>query len=373
MLNNKIIFVSAVADFKGGAEKCLQQFMSNPSISPRLVVPSEGELSSYARAHSIPVDVVDFGRVNEVKRPFKLSAIVYAGIDAFKVSRRINKLAKHYGIACIHSNGLKTHGILSLPSTFNRIPVLCHIHDIPYTLKEKLFWRFLSLSCKRLVLVSRHCWGSKKIPKNVSLMPNGINVQSQALSDKKLTSTLLSIGFVGRIHPYKGLHLAVKWLAAARQKGFQFQFHIRGEAAASEQGYEQMVRKLIDDNGLKDSCFFEGRINAYSKVYAGLDITLMPSVVAEPFGLVAIESFDQGVPCIAYPSGALPSIIEHGQSGYLCENEEGFIASLTELVSSEEKYNGIRKSAHERLKSFYSLDSLYLALNKEYTAIACAE
>lgn len=364
----KVMFVSAVADFKGGAETCLKQFMSNPDVSPMLIVPSEGELARYARERSIPVDVVDFGLVNDIRRPFKLCSIFLACIDVYKANRKINKLAKDSGADCIHSNGLKTHGILAFPVRFNRVPVICHIHDIPYTAKEKLFWRFLAFFCHRLVLVSRHCWGAVQIPKNASIVPNGIKPSTQDLTNRQLKDEL-SIGFVGRIHPHKGLALAIEWLSLARSHGFRFQFYIRGEAAVSDREYEQHVRKLIEDNGLADVCHFEGRIEDYSKVYSELDITLMPSVVAEPFGLVAIESFDQGAVCFAYPSGALPSIIEDSISGYLCETADEFVIALKDLTSDPEKYNQLRNDAFNRLQSNYSISTVYNALNDIYRSV----
>jgi len=364
----KVVFVSAVADFKGGAEKCLQQFMLNPKVSPLLIVPEEGELSEYAKQQDIPVKIVAYGRVNDVHRPFKLAALFYAGIDALKASWKIKRFAKNIDADCIHSNGLKTHGILSLGYFFSRIPVICHIHDIPYTSKERLFWKYLSWTTKRLLLVSKYCWINDSLPKNVKVIPNGIVISQKSLLQKSFENEI-KIGFVGRIHPHKGLHLAIEWLIAAKAAGIKFQFFIRGEAALAEHEYLNQIKQTIFDAGLNDYCHFQGRILDYDKVYANIDISLMPSIIAEPFGLVAIESFDNGVPCFAYPSGALPTIIEHGKSGYLCKHPADFVESLFSLLTSVNHYNQIRTQAHEQLNNKFSLVSLYKKLDKEYASI----
>jgi glycosyltransferase involved in cell wall biosynthesis len=364
----KVVFVSAVADFKGGAEKCLQQFMLNPMLTPILIVPALGELSIYAEQHNITVEVIDYGCVNNVRRPFKISAIFYAAIDAIKVSWQIKRLAKHVGAVCIHSNGLKTHGILSVGWLFGCVPVICHIHDIPYTSKERFFWKYLSWTTKRLLLVSKYCWVNDSLPKNASVIPNGIAISQKSLLQKSFENEI-KIGFVGRIHPHKGLHLAIEWLIAAKAAGIKFQFFIRGEAAPAEHEYLNQIKQTILDAGLNDYCHFQGRILDYKKVYSSIDITLMPSVIAEPFGLVAIESFDNGVPCFAYPSGALPSIIEHGKSGYLCENSTEFVKSLRSLLANNNNYNQIRTQAHEQLIEKFSIKSLYNNLNKEYERV----
>ncbi len=363
----KVMFVSAVADFKGGAETCLKQFMSNPNITPVLVVPEEGELSRYAEQKSIATEIVSLGCVSEVRRPFKLSSLFDAGVDAIKVGRKINKLAVKLGVDCLHSNGLKTHGILAISRLFSRVPLICHIHDIPYTGKEKLFWRFLGLMCNRLLLVSEHCWPGV-LPPNAETIPNAIDVKDDTLNEKIIPS-VLSIGFVGRIHPYKGLDQAILWLARAKEAGLEFRFYIRGEAAPSEKEYEKSVRALIAAHNLTEFCFFEGRVQGYDQVYQGLDMILMPSVVDEPFGLVAIESFDQAIPCFAYPSGALPSIIEHEVSGYLCKSPDDFLKSLEHLLKDQESYNFIRLNAHERLKKFYAINTLHQKLGIEYVRV----
>lgn len=369
----KVMYVAAVADFKGGAEKCLQQFMENPSVEPVLVVPAEGELSLFAKRHSIPVYVIDFGMVNRVRRPFKLNAIFSAGIDAIKVAWKIKRLAKNLNVDCIHSNGLKPHGMLALGRFFGSVPVICHIHDIPYTTKEKIFWRLLALSCQRVLLVSEHCWVSNKLPKNATIVANGIAVSNDSLIEQIEAfgdgDKPIRLGFVGRIHPYKGLHLAIEWLEAARQLGVNCKLYIRGEAAPAEAKYLSEIKRSIDEKGLTEFCAFEGKVSGMDKVYADIDIILMPSVVAEPFGLVAIESFDKGLPCFAYPSGALPSIIEHGKSGFLCENSRDFVTSFKTLLASADAANNIRKNAHNRLKTHYSVQKLYESLNHEYLLI----
>ena len=39
----------------------------------------------------------------------------------------------------------------------------------------------------------------------------------------------------------------------------------------------------------------------------------------EPFGMVVVEALSCGTPVIAYKRGAMPEIIQHGKTGFLCE------------------------------------------------------
>jgi glycosyltransferase involved in cell wall biosynthesis len=365
----KVLFVSAVADFKGGAEKCLVQFLQNPSVEPILIVPGYGQLTVFAEKNNIPFYVISFGNVSKIKRPLKISSSLYALRDAISISKNIMRLASELQVDCIHSNGLKTHGILALSNLFTKTPVICHIHDIPYTLKERLFWWFLFLLTNKLLLVSEFCSGSLNInSEKINVIPNGLAVSKGILNVTELPD-VIRIGFIGRIHPNKGLHIALNWLVEAKSAGINFVFSIRGEAAENDADYLSSIKQYVVDNNLSDCCSFEGKVEDYDELYKDLDVVVMPSIIDEPFGLVAIESFEQGVPCIAYPSGALPKIIVHGQSGFLCRTGEEFILSFTQLFSDLSFYNTTRLNAYNRVLSEFSLDSLYVKLNDVYSSI----
>ena len=51
---------------------------------------------------------------------------------------------------------------------------------------------------------------------------------------------------------------------------------------------------------------------------------LNPILFHESFGLTTIEALSCGTPVISYAMGALPEIIKHGETGFLCKNYEEF-------------------------------------------------
>ncbi|NNF56167.1 MAG: glycosyltransferase, partial [Acidimicrobiales bacterium] len=51
----------------------------------------------------------------------------------------------------------------------------------------------------------------------------------------------------------------------------------------------------------------------------------------EPFGLVMIESMAAGTPVIALNNGSVPEIIEHGRSGFICENLDEMVQAARSL------------------------------------------
>jgi len=61
------------------------------------------------------------------------------------------------------------------------------------------------------------------------------------------------------------------------------------------------------------------------------DALLFPIDWPEPFGLVMIEAMACGTPVIAYRSGSVPEVVEHGVTGFIVENEEQAVAAVHRL------------------------------------------
>jgi len=61
-------------------------------------------------------------------------------------------------------------------------------------------------------------------------------------------------------------------------------------------------------------------MNRKRRLLGEANCLLIPSLVAETSSLVAMEALAAGTPVIAYRTGALPEIVEHGRTGYLVSN-----------------------------------------------------
>ena len=55
---------------------------------------------------------------------------------------------------------------------------------------------------------------------------------------------------------------------------------------------------------------------------------LAPSMVAETSSLVAMEAMACGTPVVAFPSGALPELIDHGRTGFLVHDAKEMAAAI---------------------------------------------
>lgn len=99
--------------------------------------------------------------------------------------------------------------------------------------------------------------------------------------------------------------------------------------ADHERYFEEQVRPRLMEQGSVDHRFL-GALTAAERheMLARARCLLHPTRAQETSSLVAMEALAAGTPVIAYPSGALPEIVEHGVTGFLVENVQEMAGAL---------------------------------------------
>lgn len=101
---------------------------------------------------------------------------------------------------------------------------------------------------------------------------------------------------------------------------------------------------------------FAGPVSGARKraLIAGARCLLVPSTVAETSSLVAMEALACGTPVIAYPSGALPEIVEDGRTGLLARDPLEMARAIARVgaidprdcrEAAERRFDGARAAA----------------------------
>ena len=165
---------------------------------------------------------------------------------------------------------------------------------------------------------------------------------------------------LARICPEKGQHFA---LEAAHAAGVTLL--IAGEVfpyPAHTDYFASKVRPLLD-RGRK----FLGAVGFARKrrLLAAARCVLIPSLAPETSSLTAMEAAASGTPVIAFPSGALAEIVEHGRTGFLVN---GVAEMADSIVRAEEiEAEECRRVARTRF-SLERMTAQYLALYQRLAA-----
>jgi len=120
--------------------------------------------------------------------------------------------------------------------------------------------------------------------------------------------------FVGRISPEKRVDRAIE---IAKRTGMKLK--IAAKVSVPDQPYfEQEIEPLLEHHLVE----FVGEVGEEEKdeLIGNAVAFVFPIDWPEPFGLVMIESMACGTPVITYAEGSVPEVIDHGVTGFICDN-----------------------------------------------------
>lgn len=205
----------------------------------------------------------------------------------------------------VHLHGIDFHTYLPQAD----VPVLVTLHLPPEWYAPEVFRLDRKNTWLHCVSHSQH----QRCPANASLLqpiPNGISLITCRPGRRKHRYAVA----LGRICPEKGFEEA---LAAADLAGLPL--IVAGQLYRYPE-HEAYFRERVEPNLNGNTGHrYIGPIGPERKrrLLAGARCLLNASTAPETSSLVAMEALACGTPVIAYPSGALPEIVRHGETGYL--------------------------------------------------------
>ncbi len=131
----------------------------------------------------------------------------------------------------------------------------------------------------------------------------------------------LTIGFLARFVPEKGLHLLVDaFIRLVQSKEFpDLRLVAGGYFSHAYETYIDGIRKTIKSNGLEDCIQLLGTLERPQKLgfFKQIDVFSVPATYREPKGISILEALASGVPVVQPDHGAYPEWVNATQGGLL--------------------------------------------------------
>jgi glycosyltransferase involved in cell wall biosynthesis len=161
--------------------------------------------------------------------------------------------------------------------------------------------------------------------------------------------------FLGRIHPDKGVHLAIE---VARRSGRRL---IIAGIVQDETYFHERIEPHLDGQ----TAHYIGPVDVPGKnrLFAAARALLHLNTIPERFGLVLAEANSAGVPVIAMDLGSCREVVEDGQTGFLVSTPEQAVHALGRLAGID------RRACRHRVEKHFSIAAMVAAYEHVYARI----
>ncbi len=180
---------------------------------------------------------------------------------------------------------------------------------------------------------------------------NGIDLSLYPLQESRGDELI----FLGRIHPDKGVHLAIE---VSRLSGLPL---LIAGIIQDEEYFRERVKPHLDNRRIS----YIGPVGVAGKneLFARARALLHLNTIPERFGLVLVEANAAGVPVIAMDSGSCREVIEDGNTGFLVNTVEEAAEVLQRLGEIDSN------TCRERVQQCFSIDTMVVAYEQVYKKI----
>src|SRR5690242_8782560 len=179
---------------------------------------------------------------------------------------------------------------------------------------------------------------------------NGIDLSLYPLQEQSGPELI----FLGRIHPDKGVHLAI---ATAQQSGLPLL--IAGIIQDRTYFREQVEPHLDQTIRYIGPVDVAGKNQLFARARALLHLNTIP----ERFGLVLAEANAAGVPVIAMDLGSCREVIREGETGFLVDGADAAVQTLKRIGEID------RAACRRRVQQCFSIETMVKAYEKVYATI----
>lgn len=166
------------------------------------------------------------------------------------------------------------------------------------------------------------------------------------------------IGFAGRLVPTKGAHVLLEAFGRVAQELPDARLILAGDGPE-----RTSLERAARARGLEGKVEFSGRMapDELADRFREVAVHVVPSLWAEPFGIVAVEAMMRGQPVIASGAGGLAEIVVHGETGLLVppNDPRALAGAMLELLQNPQRALRMGDAAYRRALGEFTLERFY--------------
>ncbi|MBP5841815.1 glycosyltransferase family 4 protein [Lactiplantibacillus plantarum] len=330
----KILYLHAGAEMYG-ADKILLELVEGidkTKFEPLVILPEKGLLVDELLKRKIDVRVMPYPIVRrKYFTPWGMLRFLFTYLCyAIKLTR----IVRAENIKVVHVNTTAVWEGVWI-RVFSRSKIVWHVHEIithPAIVYRVVCFLLQHFSDKVITVseaTKQHLLEGKIIePSKIEVVRNGIDgnlvVSKDDTSFRRklgLNENIVVIGMVGRINAWKGQTDFLQAVVPVLENSAETFAVIVGSPYRGEEERLNMLIQEIDSLPEKISSRikiipFQREV---SKVYALIDIFVLPSTSPDPFPTVALEAMANGLPIVGYAHGGVTEMVEDNETGYLVE------------------------------------------------------
>lgn len=181
----------------------------------------------------------------------------------------------------------------------------------------------------------------------------------------------LVIGMVGNIKEWKGQDVVIRATARLRERWPGLRCLLVGDTALEDKYFEDRIRILVNELGVDANIIFTGYQASVADYMNAMDVVIHASITPEPFGRVLLEAMALKKPLIGANAGAVPEIIQHGETGMLSSpgDDQMLARYIEELLQNPSHARAMGEKGYQRLIQEFGIKSNVLGTQALYERI----
>lgn len=269
----------------------------------------------------------------------------------------------------IHCHGAKANMFGVLVKKLRSIPVMTTVHSDPkldymgMPLKQATYGFINAIALRNMDYYMAVAGKMEQNliergfdPQRIFTIYNGLDF-SEAKNEPrppKEESEDIVVGIAARLTPIKDIGTVIRSFAIAYEKNRKLKLLIAGTGED-----EKDLKKLARDLKIQHRVDFVGWISDIQGFFSRVDINVLASL-SETFPYSLLEGAYEHCPAIASRVGGIPTLINHGENGFLFEagDVETFAEYIYRLSIDENLRQTLAENLFKRAKTDFSLERM---------------